>query len=280
MRTSPILLFAIAMVVNVGMWLERFVIVVTSLHRDFLPSSWGMYYPTRWDWMTFIGTIGLFITLFFLFIRVLPMISIFEMRTIVPEAEGQGREGALSPAMPEHTCDLYGLMAEFDDPTALVAAARRTQEAGYRRLRHRSRRIPIDELFDAMDCEDRRVPLFVLIGGIVGGLSGFGLQAWVSRSPTRSTSTASRYISWPMFIPVTFELTILFAAITGGAVMIVLSGLPLPYHPVFNVARFAAREPDRFFLAIESHRPEVRSRPRPSSSCKGLGAKEINEVEA
>jgi molybdopterin-containing oxidoreductase family membrane subunit len=89
-RTSPMLLFLIAMVVNVGMWLERFVIVVTSLHRDFLPSSWGMYWPTRWDWMTFVGTIGLFITLFFLFIRVLPMISIFEMRTMVPGAKVKG----------------------------------------------------------------------------------------------------------------------------------------------------------------------------------------------
>ena len=78
------------MVVNVGMWLERFVIVVTSLHRDFLPSSWGMYYPTTWDCMTFVGTIGLFLTLFFLFVRVLPMISIFEMRTIVPEAKVKG----------------------------------------------------------------------------------------------------------------------------------------------------------------------------------------------
>jgi len=76
-------LFAIAMVVNLGMWLERFVIVVTSLHRDFLPSSWGMYYPTRWDFFTFFGTIGLFLFLVFLFIRFLPLISIFEMRTLV-----------------------------------------------------------------------------------------------------------------------------------------------------------------------------------------------------
>jgi Ni/Fe-hydrogenase subunit HybB-like protein len=89
-RTTPVMLFMIAMIVNVGMWLERFVIVITSLHRDFLPSSWGMFWPTRWDWMTFIGTIGLFTTLFFLFIRLLPMISIFEMRTIVPEAKVKG----------------------------------------------------------------------------------------------------------------------------------------------------------------------------------------------
>src|SRR5437016_6260747 len=86
-RTTPILLFLIAMVVNVGMWLERVVIVVTSLHRDFLPSSWGMYWPTRWDWATYIGTFGLFLSLLFLFIRFLPMISIFEMRTILPQAE-------------------------------------------------------------------------------------------------------------------------------------------------------------------------------------------------
>ena len=86
-RSSVPALFVISLIVNVGMWLERFVIVVTSLHRDFLPSSWGMYYPTRWDYMTFIGTIGLFLTLLYLFIRYLPMISIFEMRTLVEEEE-------------------------------------------------------------------------------------------------------------------------------------------------------------------------------------------------
>jgi Ni/Fe-hydrogenase subunit HybB-like protein len=80
-------LFAIAMVVNVGMWLERFVIVITSLHRDFLPSSWRMYYPTRWDIATFVGTLGLFLFLVFLFLRYLPLISIFEMRTLVASEE-------------------------------------------------------------------------------------------------------------------------------------------------------------------------------------------------
>ncbi len=86
-RTNVPALFVIALIVNVGMWLERFVIVVTSLHRDFLPSSWGMYNPTIWDWGTFVGTIGLFLTLLFLFLRFLPMISIAEMRAILPEAK-------------------------------------------------------------------------------------------------------------------------------------------------------------------------------------------------
>jgi hypothetical protein len=96
-RNSVPLLFAISLIVNVGMWLERFIIVVTSLHRDFLTSAWGMYSPTIWDWSTFIGTLGLFVALLFLFLRFLPMISIFEMRTILPEAKvDEGPQGDLT----------------------------------------------------------------------------------------------------------------------------------------------------------------------------------------
>jgi Polysulphide reductase, NrfD len=87
LRTNLTWLFILCLIVSVGMWLERFVIIVTSLHRDFLPSSWDMYYPTIWDFSTFFGTIGLFTTLMFLFVRLLPMISIFEVRTMVPEAK-------------------------------------------------------------------------------------------------------------------------------------------------------------------------------------------------
>jgi molybdopterin-containing oxidoreductase family membrane subunit len=86
-RGNALLLWLISIVVNVGMWLERFVIIVVSLHRDFLPSSWGMYAPTKWDWMTYVGTIGLFLALLFLFLRFLPLISIFEMRALVREEE-------------------------------------------------------------------------------------------------------------------------------------------------------------------------------------------------
>jgi len=91
-RLSAPVLFLIALVVNTGMWLERFIIIVVSLHRDFMPSSWDIYKPTMWDWSTFAGSIGLFLALMFLFIRFLPVISIFEMRTLLPEAHV--REGA------------------------------------------------------------------------------------------------------------------------------------------------------------------------------------------
>jgi hypothetical protein len=85
-RSSPVLLWIMSIIVNIGMWLERFVIVVTSLHRDFLPSSWGTYKATRWDYATYIGTLGFFTMAFLLFIRVLPMISIFEVRALLPQA--------------------------------------------------------------------------------------------------------------------------------------------------------------------------------------------------
>jgi molybdopterin-containing oxidoreductase family membrane subunit len=95
-RTNALFLFAISLVVNTGMWLERYMIVL-ALHRDFLPSSWGMYSPTRWDWFTYVGTIGLFLFLLFLFLRFLPMISIFEMRTLLPEAEAHAEKPGETP---------------------------------------------------------------------------------------------------------------------------------------------------------------------------------------
>ena len=93
-RTKAIPLFIVCMFVNVGMWLERFIIIPTSLHRDFMPSSWGMYFPSFWDWTTFAGTIGLFLTLFYLFVRVLPMIAIFEVKTLTPAARTSHGHGS------------------------------------------------------------------------------------------------------------------------------------------------------------------------------------------
>jgi Ni/Fe-hydrogenase subunit HybB-like protein len=93
-RQSPWLLFGVSLVVQTGMWLERFVIIITSLHRDFIPSSWGMFYPTRWDYMTFLGTLGLFFTLFYLFIRVMPVIAIHELRDLVHKKQHESKAGA------------------------------------------------------------------------------------------------------------------------------------------------------------------------------------------
>jgi hypothetical protein len=174
---------------------------------------------------------------------------------------------------------LYGLMAEFPDPTALVVAAGRTYEEGYRKFDSYSP-FPIHELFDAMHCRDRRLPLLVLAGGIAGGLTGFGLQAWVSAVAYPLNIGGRPFISWPMFIPVTFELTILFAALTAVIGMFALNGLPLPYHPVFNVPSFARGASRKgFFLAIEAADPKF-DLSRTRTFLEHLGAKEINEVQA
>lgn len=168
-------------------------------------------------------------------------------------------------------------MAEFTDPTALVAAARRTYDEGYRKFDSYSP-FPIHELFDAMHCKDRRVPLFVLLGGIAGGLTGFGLQAWVSAVAYPLNVGGRPNISWPMFIPVAFELTILFAALAAVFGMFILNGLPMPYHPVFNVPSFArGASQEGFFLAIESADPKF-DYGKTRAFLQGLGAKEINDV--
>ena len=171
----------------------------------------------------------------------------------------------------------YGLLAEFDDPTALVAAARRAHEAGYRRLDTFSP-FPIEEAWEAIGHHDRRLSLIVLAGGIAGLLTGIGLQEWVHQLAYPINIAGKPLNSWPQFIPVTFELTILFASIAAVLGMIVLNGLPQPYHPVFNVPRFELASRDKFFLLVESTDPKF-DREKTLDFLKGLNASEINEVE-
>jgi hypothetical protein len=178
---------------------------------------------------------------------------------------------------PRSTSALYGVMAEFADPTALVEAARRTREEGYT-FYDSYTPYPVHELFGAMQIKDWRMPLFVLLGGITGMFTGFGLCYWVSAVAYPLNIGGRPLNSWPMFIPVTFELTILFAALTAVFGMFALNGLPMPYHPVFNVPAFArTASQSGFFLAIESRDPKF-DRERTRAFLQGLGAKEINDV--
>jgi len=172
---------------------------------------------------------------------------------------------------------IFGLMAEFADVTALIVAAQRTRAAGYEKVDAYSP-FPVHELFDALDVHDRRVPLFVLLGGIGGMIAGFGLCYWVSTIAYPLNIGGRPFNSWPAFIPVTFELTILFASFAAVLSWIMLSGLPLPYHPVFNVERFAkVASENGFFLTIESDDPKF-DRHGTVEFLKGLGAREINEI--
>ncbi len=150
---------------------------------------------------------------------------------------------------------LYGLMAEFEDPQTLVEATRRAYREGYRQMDAYSP-FPIEELGEALGIRWTAVPLLVLIGGIVGGLTGYGLQYWVSAIAYPINVGGRPFNSVPSFVPVTFELTILFAALTALFGMLVLNRLPMVYHPVFNVPRFALASRDRFFLCIEATDPK------------------------
>ncbi|PYX09071.1 MAG: DUF3341 domain-containing protein [Acidobacteria bacterium] len=146
-------------------------------------------------------------------------------------------------------------MAEFDTPDSIVHAARLTHAAGYRRIDAYSP-FPIEALAEAMDFHASGVPLVVLIGGILGGLSGFFLQYWIHVIHYPINVGGRPLNSWPAFIVVTFEMTILFAGIFAVFGMLALNGLPMPYHPVFNVPRFAFATKDRFFLIIFSSDPK------------------------
>ena len=150
---------------------------------------------------------------------------------------------------------VYGLMAEFEDPTSLVHATHKAYHEGYRCMDAYSP-YPIEELHEALGSHETRLPLIVLIGGIIGCIGGYLLQYWVSAITYPVNIGGKPLHSWPAFIPVTFECTILVAALSCVLGMLALNGLPQPYHPVFNVPRFALASRNRFFLCIESQDPK------------------------
>ena len=149
---------------------------------------------------------------------------------------------------------IHGLMAEFDNPSALVAAAEKARLAGYRQMDAYSP-IPIEELNEALGLRRTRLPILVFLGGLMGCLGGYGLQYWTQALEYPMNVGGRPFHSWPQFIPVTFETTVLGAALTAFVGMWALNRLPQPYHPVFNVPEFARASTDRFFLCIEALDP-------------------------
>jgi len=170
----------------------------------------------------------------------------------------------------------YGIMAEFDSASELVAAARKTHEAGYRKIDAYSP-FPVEELAEAIGFHANRVPLVTLIGAITGGLTGYLMQYWMNAVNYPVMVGGKPPHSWPAFIPITFEMTILFGGISAVLGMLALNGLPMPYHPVFNVPRFAMATKDRFFLIVFSTDPKY----SPSGTrqfLESLAPRSISEV--
>ena len=171
---------------------------------------------------------------------------------------------------------IWGLLAEFDGPSALVAAAARVRDAGYRRIDAHTP-FPVEELAEALGARPTILPLLVLLGGLVGCVGGYFMQ-WFASTIHYPINVGGRPLhSWPMFIPITFELTVLFGGLTAVIGMLALNRLPMPYHPLFNVPRFALATRDRFFLSIEA-RDRLFDRQETARLLRELGAREVWEV--
>ena len=170
----------------------------------------------------------------------------------------------------------YGLMAEFDNPTALVNATRAVREKGYRKIDAYTP-FPIEALTDALHLHKNMLPLIVLIGGIVGGALGYLLQYYVTVWHYPLNIAGRPLHSWPAYIIITFEMTILFAAISCVLGLFGLCGLPQPYHPTFNVPRFGLASQNRFFLCIESTDPLFDAH-KTAEFLEELDAREVSEI--
>ncbi len=171
---------------------------------------------------------------------------------------------------------IFGVMAEFETPTELVRAAEAASHRGYRKMEAYTP-FPIEELHHALDLPKSKLPLIVLLGGLCGGLGGFGLQWYITVYNFPTNIGGRPLFSWPSYIVITFELTVLFAAIAATFGLLALCGFPTPYHPVFNAPGFERATRDGFFLCIEAHDPlfDVEGA---KSFLKGLDAKGVSEV--
>jgi len=178
----------------------------------------------------------------------------------------------------EHRSHIYGVMGEFETAHQLIKAAEKVRDAGYKHMDAYAP-FPVEGLSEALGLKRNLVPWITLLGGLGGGLSGFGFEYWVNVISYPMNIGGRPLNSWPAFIPVTFELTILGASICAVFGMLALNQLPRPHHPVFSVPRFAAHaSSDRFFLCIEATDPKF-SVAEAARFLQGLNAQHVTEVQ-
>lgn len=172
---------------------------------------------------------------------------------------------------------LHGLIAEYETPEELLRAAKQVREAGYTRMDAYSP-FPIHGLAEAIGFEDHKVPWTTFFAGVIGAIAGFSLQYYISVVEYPLNVGGRPFLSWPSFIPVTFETTVLFASFGAFIGMLVFNGLPQPYHPIFNAPRFERASQDRFFLCIETSDP-LFDRAKTRHFLETTGARMVSEVE-
>ena len=282
-RVTPPALFAVVTCVNIGMWFERFVIIVQSLHHDFLPSSWGTYYPSWVDWLQMLGDFGLFFTLTLLFIRFLPMIAMAEVKAILPKAQpghavghGYGTHeatgevphvGTVHPPVPHPPQEElvtpapggsglpWGMVAEFAGPGELKFAAEALRDAGYTTLDAYTP-YPVHGMVKAIGMPRSGLPLVTLAGAMTGFALALFMQFYLSGFYYPIIVGGKEFLSWEAFTPIAFELTVLFAAFFTVGSLLALCGLPQLFYPLaqYNLAEKIST--DGFFLSVLASDPK------------------------
>jgi len=264
MRRSPWLLFVIAGLVNVGMWFERFVIIVTSLANDLLPGSWGYFSPTWVDILTFVGTFGIFGALYLVFLRFLPVVPMNEVKhllpstAVTPEEEGTAAgdsDDLIIPDAVRESRNVAGMVAEFADEGALKSGAVALRDQGYERWDAHSP-FPVHGMDKAMGIRRSTLGRWTLAGAVLGFWTAVLLTYFPSVQFYPLIVAGKPYNGWVAFIPIYFELTVLFAAFGTVGGMFRLSRLNDWYHPTLKNDRFLRVTDDRFMIAVDERDPK------------------------
>ncbi len=277
-RARMAAVFVLAILVNVGMWFERFVIVVTALHRDFLPSNWVAHYaPTATDVLTFAGTFGLFLTLFLLFIRFLPMVAIAEVKGIQePYCLPATEPPELFKTAPMQSAP-WAVAAQFDTPASLLQAAGKIRDSGFRNWDVFTP-FPVHGMDRAMGLKRSPVGWYAFFGGALGYAAGMWMIWWMNaRNYPLLVGGKPAFSPWAA-LPPSFELAILFGAFAVFFGMLRANALPRLHHPLLKYASFARVSRDRFFLVIETEDPNYSPAQTPALLAS-LGGHNIEPVE-
>jgi hypothetical protein len=257
LRVNPWALFAISILVNVGMWFERFVIIITSLHRDYLPSSWGMFVPTWVDLIQFIGSFGLFFTLLLLFLRFLPMIAMFEVKMLLAgsasdTAAVREQDTEVERSVdPEATQEFVGVLARFPSAEKLTDAVTELRQQGYRKLDAFSP-FPIHGLSRKLGLGRSSLPPLVFVAGALGLLLALGGILYLNVIEYPLITGGKPYAAVQPITPILFEVMILFAALATVGGLLRFTGLPFFGHPLLKTRVFRRVTSDGFFLFVDA----------------------------
>jgi Ni/Fe-hydrogenase subunit HybB-like protein len=251
-RGTPWMVFLIAAGMGLGMWLERYLIIVASLQRDFVPANWGGYAPTATDVLTFAGSFGIFLTLFLLFIRMFPIVAIAEVKSIcqtAPPASSHHANSNRLPASPQGS--VPGVMAVFDNQTCLLRAAREIRARQLQRWDVFTP-FPVPEMERVMGLSRSRIGWIAFACGTFGFIGGMTMVWWMnSVNYPLQVGGKPLFSPWAAF-PTAFELAILFAAIGAVASLLFFTHLPRWHQPRLQNHRFASASNDRFVLVVEA----------------------------